>query len=329
MINKHNLSSDSFFEVQNLVKNFEIRKGVFQKLSGKVHAVDDVSFKIERGKTLGLVGESGCGKTTTARIILQLEKANSGRIFLEGKENSSDKKSLNSYRKDVQMVFQDPYSSLNPRKSVAQLIGEPLKIHGLYKGDMLKEKIIEILNLVNLSPNIVNRYPHEFSGGQRQRIGIARALTLNPKLIVCDEPVSALDVSIRSQIINLFTELQNKNKLAYLFISHDLSLIEYISDSVAVMYLGKIVEIAPTSTFFSDSRHPYSEALLSAIPSVSPNKRSNRIILSGDAPSPINPPSGCRFRTRCPIAQPICTEIEPVLSKISDSHWVSCHFRTS
>jgi len=301
---------------------------MLQHVVARVHAVDGVSFEIQRGQTLGLVGESGCGKTTTARLILQLDRPDSGALMLEGKDRLGDTRAaLRSYRRDVQMVFQDPYSSLNPRKTVEQLIGEPLRIHGLSRGQALRERVAAMLDAVNLPVDSMIRYPHEFSGGQRQRLGIARALALNPKLIVCDEPVSALDVSIRSQIINLLMELQRARNLTYILIAHDLAVVEYVSDIVAVMYLGKIVEMAPTEAFFANTRHPYSEALLSAVPATSPKARRPRVTLVGDVPSPLNPPSGCRFRTRCPIAQARCAEIEPPLKEVAPGHRVACHMR--
>jgi oligopeptide transport system ATP-binding protein len=305
-----------------------VRKGILQRVVAQVHAVDGVSFEIPRGRTLGLVGESGCGKTTTARLILQLDRSDAGELILEGKDMvGSAGAALRSYRRDVQMVFQDPYSSLNPRKTVEQLIAEPLRIHRLCSGRAMRNRIAAMLEAVNLPAESMFRYPHEFSGGQRQRLGIARALTLNPKLIVCDEPVSALDVSIRSQILNLLMELQRDRNLTYLFIAHDLAVVEYVSDVVAVMYLGKIVEMAPTEEFFADTLHPYSEALLSAVPATSPKERKRRVALVGDVPSPLDPPSGCRFRTRCPIAQARCAEAEPPLREVASRHWLACHFR--
>jgi len=317
-----------FFVVRDLTKHFPVRKGLLQHVVARVHAVDGVSFEVGRGQTFGLVGESGCGKTTTARLILQLDRPDSGELMLEGRDVlGASRAALRSYRRDVQMVFQDPYSSLNPRKNVEQLIGEPLRIHGLSSGRALRERVAAMLDAVSLPADAMARYPHEFSGGQRQRLGIARALALNPKLIVCDEPVSALDVSIRSQIINLLIELQRARDLTYILIAHDLAVVEYISDVVAVMYLGKIVETAPTEAFFANTAHPYSEALLSAVPATSPKARKRRVTLVGDVPSPLNPPSGCRFRTRCPIAQPRCAEAEPPLKEIAPGHRVACHLR--
>jgi oligopeptide transport system ATP-binding protein len=317
-----------FFVVRNLTKHFTVKKGILQRAVAHVHAVDDVSFEISRGQTLALVGESGCGKTTTARLIVQLDRPDSGELILEGKNMlGATGTALRSYRRDVQMVFQDPYSSLNPRKTVEQLIGEPLRIHRLCSGQALRERIAAMLDAVNLPADSMTRYPHEFSGGQRQRLGIARALTLNPKLIVCDEPVSALDVSIRSQILNLLMELQRDRDLTYLLIAHDLAVVEHVSDVVAVMYLGKIVEMAPTEELFANTVHPYSEALISAVPATAPSARKRRVTLSGDVPSPLHPPSGCRFRTRCPIAQARCAEVEPSLRESGPGHWVACHVR--
>jgi oligopeptide/dipeptide ABC transporter ATP-binding protein len=294
----------------------------------RVHAVDEVSFEVGRGQTLGLVGESGCGKTTTARLILQLERPDAGELVLEGRPVlGGSRAALRSYRRDVQMVFQDPYASLNPRKTVEQLVGEPLRIHGLSSGRALRERVVAMLDAVNLPADAMSRYPHEFSGGQRQRLGIARALVLNPKLIVCDEPVSALDVSIRSQIINLLLALQQARDLTYILIAHDLAVVEHVSDVVAVMYLGKIVEMAPTQAFFANTVHPYSEALLSAVPATSPKLRKRRVALIGEVPSPLIPPSGCRFRTRCPLAQSRCAEAEPPLREIAPGHRVACHMR--
>jgi len=321
-------AEDPLFAARNLTRHFAVRKGLLQHVVARVHAVDGVSFEVRRGRTLGLVGESGCGKTTTARLILQLERPDAGEMLLEGRDVlGASRAGLRSYRRDVQMVFQDPYSSLNPRKNVEQLIGEPLRIHGLSSGRALRERVAAMLDAVNLPTDSMSRYPHEFSGGQRQRLGIARALALSPKLIVCDEPVSALDVSIRSQIIDLLIELQRARDLTYILIAHDLAVVEYVSDVVAVMYLGKIVETAPTEAFFANTLHPYSEALLSAVPATSPKARRRRVTLVGDVPSPLNPPSGCRFRTRCPIAQPRCAEAEPSLREIAPGHRVACHVR--
>ena len=317
-----------FFAVHNLKKYFPVKKGILQRTVAQVQAVDGISFVIRHGQTLGLVGESGCGKTTTARLILQLERPDAGEIILEGRSVVGVKgAALHAFRRDVQMIFQDPYSSLNPHKTAEQIISEPLRIHQLCKRRDIKDRVAEMLEAVLLSADFMARYPHEFSGGQRQRLGIARALTLSPKLIVCDEPVSALDVSIRSQIINLLLELQQRRNLTYLFIAHDLAVVEHVSDSIAVMYLGKIVETAPTEEFFGNTLHPYSEALLSAVPAANPKTRKSRVVLKGDVPSPLNPPSGCRFRTRSFLAKDLCAEAEPPLKESTPGHWVACHFR--
>jgi oligopeptide transport system ATP-binding protein len=323
-----NLNSN-YFSIRKLTKHFPIRKGVLKRKVGYVSAVDNVSFEIDSGKTLGLVGESGCGKTTIARMILHLEKPSSGEIIFEGNDTADIKgELLRKYRRTVQLIFQDPYSSLNPHRNIKQIIAEPFIIHRIItKRSEISERVSQILELVNLSSDCLKKYPHELSGGQRQRVGIARALALNPKILICDEPVSALDVSIRSQIINLLLDLQKRLNLTYLFISHDLSLVEHMSDQVAVMYLGKIVELLSAENFFDERLHPYTDALLSAVPLAKPGLKKNRIILSGDVPSPINPPSGCRFRTRCPIVEPICAENEPPFKKITTNHFVACHLR--
>ena len=292
--------------VDHLVKHFPITRGIIiQKQVGAVHAVDDVSFKIYRGETLGLVGESGCGKSTTGRTLLQLYRPTSGHVYFEGTDLVHLKgEDLRFMRRRMQMIFQDPYASLNPRMTVEEIIGEPLAVHGIIPGKEIRERVKELLNLVGLSSRLVDRYPHEFSGGQRQRIGVARSLALTPSLIVCDEPISALDVSIQAQVVNLLEDLQEKLGLTYLFIAHDLSMVRHISNRVAVMYLGIIVELADRSELYRNPLHPYTQALLSAVPIPDPTieDKRQRIILEGDVPSPVNPPSGCRFRTRCPLA---------------------------
>ncbi len=325
---KEILQNGKFLVVRNLRKFFPVKKGVFSKTVAYIQAVDGVNFEVRRGETLGLVGESGCGKTTTARLLLRLEKPDKGKILFEGKNILEYKdKHSRALRREIQMIFQDPYSSLNPYKTVKQIISEPLRIHNICPRKELKDRIVELLEKVGLPTDYINRYPHELSGGERQRIGIARALTVNPKLIVCDEPVSALDVSIRSQIINLLIELQEHLGLTYILIAHDLSVVEYVSDWVTVMYIGKIVEMAPTVQFYSNPLHPYSEALLSATPIADPIVKKKRIVLSGGVPSPINPPSGCRFHTRCRLAKGVCSRVEPSLKESSPGHWVACHFK--
>jgi oligopeptide transport system ATP-binding protein len=317
-------------EVTNLKMHFPITRGlVFQRNVGWVRAVDDVSLTIRRGETLGLVGESGCGKTTVGRTILQLYRPTAGRILFQGQDLAQmSGEEVRRIRRHVQMIFQDPYASLNPRMTVEQIVGEPLRVHGVGSRSERLERVRELLNLVGLSAAFVRRYPHEFSGGQRQRIGIARALALNPSFVVCDEPISALDVSIQAQIVNLLERLQEELGLTYLFIAHDLSVVRHISDRVAVMYLGKIVEIADWRAIYEAPLHPYTRALLSAVPVPDPivERQRERIILTGDVPSPINPPSGCHFHPRCPYAQPICAVEEPKLVEARPGQTAACHF---
>jgi oligopeptide transport system ATP-binding protein len=319
--------AEALLRVENLTKHFPIRKGLFSRVVGQVRAVDGVSFEVAPGEVLGLVGESGCGTTTTGRCILRLVEPTSGRVVFGGRELTGMKRGeLRSVRREMQIVFQDPYSSLNPRLTVGSMIGEALAIHGIARGARARERIAELLVQVGLSPDHARRYPHEFSGGQRQRIGVARALAVGPRLIVADEPVSALDVSIQAQIINLLRDLQRQMQLTYLFIAHDLAVVEHLSDRVAVMYLGRIVELASRDELYRDPRHPYSAALLSAIPVPDPARRSRRIVLRGDVPSPARPPSGCPFHPRCFMARPLCSEQVPLLREVRPGHWAACHF---
>ncbi len=317
--------SKPLLEVQHLKKYFPVRKGILQRVAGHVMAVDDISFEIAEGETLGLVGESGCGKTTAGRTLLRLYEPDSGRIRFDGREVTElHGAQLRELRRDMQIVFQDPFSSLNPRMTIKGIVEEGLVVHGIGKREDRLDRTKQVLQQVGLDPSYINRYPHEFSGGQRQRISVARALALNPRFIVLDEPISALDVSIQSQIINLLNDLKEELNLTYLFISHDLSVVEYISDRVAVMYLGEIVELASSEQVYANPLHPYTQALLSSIPSLKPGGKKNGVVLEGDVPSPINPPSGCRFHPRCPLAMDICSQQPPQTLDL-DGHLVSCH----
>ena len=322
------MAAETLLEVTNLKKYFPIKGGVFSQTIGYVYAVDDVSFTVDKGETLGLVGESGCGKSTTGRSILRLIEPTDGKVHFEGEDVTAlDKNAMRSLRREMQIIFQDPYASLNPRMTVGSIIGEPLEIHKIARGSEKTERVASLLQKVGLRAEDMRKYPHEFSGGQRQRIGIARALALNPKLIVCDEPVSALDVSIQAQVINLLEDLQEEFGLSYLFIAHNLNVVEHISDRVAVMYLGQIVELASDTDLYNNPQHPYTEALLSAVPIPDPTVTKKRIILQGDVPSPIDPPSGCHFHTRCMYKEKVCEEEAPEFKHIGGGHWVACHFR--
>ena len=316
--------------VENLVKHFPIEQGIIlQKQTGSVHAVDGITFDVYQGETLGLVGESGCGKSTTGRTILQIFRPTSGSVIFDGVDLVNLKgRELRPMRRKMQMIFQDPYPSLNPRMTVGEIVGEPLIIHNVARGSEIEDRVASLLGIVGLNPSFANRYPHEFSGGQRQRVGVARALALQPSFIVCDEPISALDVSIQAQVVNLLEDLQKQFNLTYLFIAHDLSMVRHISARVAVMYLGVIVELADRDELYLEPLHPYTQALLSAAPIPDPiaDARRERVILEGDVPSPVNPPSGCRFRTRCPIAEAICAEWQPDFREMKPGHFVACHF---
>ena len=329
MATKELNKNEVLLHVDDLKMHFPIYRGVFQRQVGAVRAVDGVSFDVKRGETLGLVGESGCGKSTTGRTILQLYKPTSGAVTFDGTNLVTLKgEQMRQMRRKMQMIFQDPYASLNPRMTVAQLVGEPLIVHSAATGAEITERVAHLLELVNLNPAFATRYPHEFSGGQRQRIGVARALALQPSFIICDEPISALDVSIQAQVVNLLEELQEQFHLTYLFIAHDLSMVKHISDRVAVMYLGVIVELATRDELYAKPLHPYTQALLSAVPIPDPvaDAKRKRTILQGDVPSPANPPSGCRFRTRCPIAEAVCAETRPEFREIRPGHFVACFF---
>lgn len=320
-----NILSGVLLKVEKLKKYFPIPGKIFSSKKEYVQAVDGVSFEIQKGETLSLVGESGCGKTTVGKTILRLLEPTAGNVWLRGVNITTlNEKELRRMRKTMQIIFQDPYSSLNPRMTVVRIIGEALSIHRLARGKEIEERVVQILETVGLGAEHLYRYPHEFSGGQRQRIGIARALVVNPELIIADEPISSLDVSIQAQIINLLEDLQNRLNLTYLFISHDLNVVAHISDHVAVMYLGKIVEMAPARIFYHDPRHPYTLALLSAVPVPDPSSRRQEIILQGEAPSPINPPAGCRFHARCSYRQSDCANLEPPFKEVTPSHYVAC-----
>jgi len=317
---------ESLIEVNDLKVHFPITKGILSRTAGYVYAVDGVSFELAAGETLGIVGESGCGKTTTGLAILRLVEPTDGQVMFQGKDIAHNTKQERlTLRRQMQIIFQDPYSSLNPRMTLNRTLSDPMKIHGLYDAAERKDRVAYLLEKVGLTPEQGRRYPHEFSGGQRQRIGVARALAINPQVIIGDEPVSALDVSIQAQIINLLIDLQDEFNLSYIIISHDLAVVEYICDRIAVMYLGKIVEMTVYRDIYNSPQHPYTQALLSAVPVPDLNAKSERIILGGDVPSPINPPSGCRFHPRCPKCMDICPQEEPQLKDLGGSHWVACH----
>lgn len=321
-------TGDTILDVQNLKKHFHVGGGFLARRAAlNIRAVDDVSFSIIRGETFGLVGESGCGKTTLGQTIIRLYNPTSGTINFNGTDISTlNAAEMRKHRRGMQMIFQDPSASLDPRMTVGSIISEPLNIYGIGSKEERRERVRELLRVVGLNSYFVNRYPHEFSGGQRQRIGIARSLALNPELIICDEPVSALDVSIQAQVLNLLRQLQDDFNLTYLFIAHNLAVVAHISDRVGVMYLGKLVEIGESRRITEEPKHPYTQALISAVPIPVPGRQRERIILEGDVPSPANPPSGCRFHPRCPIARPDCQEVEPALRELEPGHWVACHY---
>ena len=323
-------SNTPLLELQDIVKHFPVTGGMFLRQIASVRAVDGVNLEIREGETLGLVGESGCGKSTLGRLILRLEEPTSGDILFRGESILGyDKGQMRALRREMQIIFQDPFSSLNPRKNVAHIIGEPLYVHGMTNRREREKKVLRLLEVVGLKREHMRRYPHQFSGGQRQRIGVARALALNPKLVICDEAVSALDVSIQAQVINLLQDLQEEFGLTYLFISHDLSVVEHISNRIAVMYLGEVVELADSDTLYKEPIHPYTQALLSAAPVPDPKRMSKRTTLIGDVPSPINPPLGCRFHTRCPFARDTCSREAPQLNEVRENHFVACFFAGS
>ncbi len=320
---------NTLIRVENLTKHFPITRGIIvQRQIGAVQAVDNVSFSIRQGETLGLVGESGCGKSTTGRTILQLHRPTSGKVYYNDTDLTAIKgEEMRRFRRDMQIIFQDPYASLNPRMTVGSIVAEPLEVHRIGNAKERRERVKDLLQFVGLNPYFINRYPHEFSGGQRQRIGVARAIALQPNFIVCDEPIAALDVSIQAQVVNLLEELQGRLGLTYLFIAHDLSMVRHIADRTAVMYLGKIVELADRDELYGHPLHPYAQALLSAVPIPNPAKERGRkrIILKGDVPSPVDPPSGCRFHPRCPVAEEICQQEHPEWREVGSDHWVACH----
>ncbi|MBL5791809.1 dipeptide/oligopeptide/nickel ABC transporter ATP-binding protein [Heyndrickxia sporothermodurans] len=318
--------NEPLLKIEHLKKNLPIRGGVFGKKVGEVKAVDDISFVIQKGETLGLVGESGCGKSTTGRMLLRLLEPSEGKIIFEGNDITTlSKQELRKIRGQMQMIFQDPYASLNPRHTIERILEEPLIVHGVKEKSARKKKVRELLEIVGLNSYHANRYPHQFSGGQRQRIGIARALSLNPKLIVADEPVSALDVSIQAQVLNLLKDLQKKYDLTYLFIAHDLGVVRHISDRVGVMYLGRLVELAESEELYQNPKHPYTQALLSAVPIADVDHKKERIVLQGDVPSPANPPKGCSFHTRCPLAMDKCFVERPIFKEVDKGHFAACH----